>query len=140
MTEAQIEGIEDLDRQLLALIKTMDPDKVEPILLTGAKTIAKAAKTNAPLGPTGNLKKSIYAKILTRRGGVGDILGFSEGQAAPGFAGVNYRKAPHARLVEYGTRKMAARPFLRPAWDTNKEPVKRQIIDDLKSVVEKAVK
>lgn len=140
MAETQIEGLEDLDRQLISLIKSMDPDIVEPILLAGAKTIAKAAKTAAPLGPTGNLRKSIYAKTLVRRGGTGDIFGFGEGQAAPGFAGVNYRKAPHAHLVEFGTRKMSARPFLRPTWDTNKEPVKRQIIDDLKSVIDKAVK
>lgn len=58
--------------------------------------------------PPGALKASIYQA-------------FSEDNSGKGFATYhsswNYRKAPHGHLVEYGTSRSAAHPFLRPAYD-----------------------
>jgi len=138
-----IEGLDSLDAQIDALVKAMGPDDVEPILLKGAKQIRDYAKVNAPVGPTGNLKKSLIAKTLKRRGSAMDALGLGQGNPAPAIAGVNYRIAPHAHLVEYGhggPHPAPAHPFLRPAWDWNKDRVQIQVINDLQAKLDEVVK
>lgn len=137
--DMRIEGMADLEKQLKDLEKSLNPDKVEPILLDGAKDLAAAMKANAPKGPTGNLKKSIKAKLLKQYAG----------HPAAG-AGVDRKKAPHAHLVEYGTAQrhqksgkstgtMPSKPFLRPAWDANKERITGNIIDGLKGLIDKCL-
>lgn len=37
----------------------------------------------------------------------------------------NYRKAPHGHLVEFGTSRAPAHPFLRPAFDARKDDALR---------------
>jgi HK97 gp10 family phage protein len=138
--QVTIEGLDDLDKQIEDLIKAMGPDEVEPILLTGAKKIKDYAKINAPLGPTGNLKKSIIAKTLQRRGSAMNALGIGAGNPAPAIAGIKSKIAPHAKFLEFGTVKMAAHPFLRPAWDYNKDRVQLQIIRELQGKLDEVVK
>ena len=116
-----LEGLEELNKSLVKLAKSLPPAKVEPILLDGAQTIADAAREKAPQGPTGNLKKGCIAKLLRRHGD----------QPRLALAGVNYNVAPHMHFIEKGTVKMAARPFFRPAWDANKGPVLEGIKDKL---------
>jgi HK97 gp10 family phage protein len=61
----------------------------------------------APVGGTGNLKASLYRYRLKDT---------SDSEST--FAvGVNVRKAPHWHFLELGTRKQAARPFIRPTYD-----------------------
>lgn len=60
-----------------------------------------------PVGETGNLKASLYRYRLKDT---------PDSEAA--FAvGVNVRKAPHWHFLELGTRRQAARPFIRPTYD-----------------------
>jgi len=131
--------MDGLEKQLKELVKSMDPDKTEPVLLEGARDLAKEMKALAPAGPTANLKKSIRAKLLKR---------YVNNPAAG--AGVNRRKAPHSHLVEFGTDdryhksgkyvgKMPMQPFLRPAWDANKERITKGIIEKLKGLVDKCL-
>lgn len=42
-------------------------------------------------------------------------------------------KAPYANILEYGSAKMAPRPFVRPALDAARPEMKRQIIARFKS-------
>jgi HK97 gp10 family phage protein len=70
-----------------------------------SKSVRKyKGKTYAP----GGLKASIYQV-------------FSQDNSADGRATYhvswNYKKAPHGHLVEYGTSRAPAHPFLRPAYD-----------------------
>lgn len=41
--------------------------------------------------------------------------------------------APYWRFVEFGTQKMAPRPFMRPAFDTQKEAALATIISSIAS-------
>lgn len=43
------------------------------------------------------------------------------------LVGVNHRKAPHAHLVEYGTRRWRGKPFFRPAWMQTRTEVLRTV-------------
>jgi HK97 gp10 family phage protein len=82
------------------------------VTLQLAEAIAKAAKENAPVD-TGKLRDSIEVK--------------SDGEVRI-EVGVEYGVA-----VEYGTYKMAAQPYLRPAIDSAK-------VEDAKDTLEKEIK
>jgi HK97 gp10 family phage protein len=150
----EVTGVNELRQQLIELAKSVQADKVEPLLLEGAKTIRDTAKTSAPVGPTGNLKKALVAKLLAP---------ISFGQPRTALAGYDRKKAPHAWLVEFGSPgrykkkdspgsarfrykkgryfgPMPANPVLRRAWDSTKNGVLGHIIDGLKQLIEKSVK
>jgi len=137
--DIEIEGIDELEKQMENLIKAVHPDKTEPVLLDAARVIANDARRRAPKGKTGNLKRSIVAKKTKRRGGMSAALGLNAGEAAPAITAIDFRKGPHAALVCYGTKFAAPHPFFRPAWDANREKVAKQIIDDVNSLIEKGL-
>lgn len=85
--------------------------------LKKAKVIAEDARSRAPLGPTGNLKRSLVARLLDKRGDNPRVA----------VAAVDRKIAPHSGLVEWGTSKMAARPYFRPAVDAHKEGIAKDI-------------
>lgn len=97
----------------------------------GAGIIAEEARTLAPLGPTGNLKRGIVAKENKK------ASGFAVVGAA--YVGVDYGIAPHAHLVEFGARggEMPAHPFIRPAVDAKQNEVLRAIEADLTARINK---
>lgn len=64
-------------------------------------------KIRAPEGPTGNLQASIYRFRLKE----------TPDTQATFRVGVNARKAPHWHFLEFGTRRQAAKPFIRPTYD-----------------------
>jgi HK97 gp10 family phage protein len=130
MLEARLEGTLELSKQLRELAKAGDPEKVEPILMKGAKKLAGAIKERAPEGPTGNLKRSIKAKKLKPYGN----------EPAPAIAAVDRKIAPHAYLVENGTSRAPAHPFFRTAVDATLPEVEREVVADLTNLVEKAVR
>jgi HK97 gp10 family phage protein len=130
--------MKELERQLKDLQKQLGPDKVEPVLYEAAQDLAEAMKVKVPKH-TETLRNAITAKKLKRY----------ENNAAAG-AGVDRKKAPHAHLVEYGTGEryhksgksvgvMPAKPFVRPAWDTNKDRIVRKVVDDLKGLVDECL-
>ncbi|MDD4986689.1 MAG: HK97 gp10 family phage protein [Dehalococcoidales bacterium] len=138
MTEIIIEGMAELEGQLKKLSKQLGADKVEPVLYEAAKDLAQAIKSHTPKH-TGQLRKSIRARKLKR---------YLDNAAAG--AGVDQKKAPHAHLVEYGTAQrhhksgksvgsMPARPFVRPAWDANRERITRKVVDDLKGLIDQCL-
>ncbi len=142
MLEVKIQGDKELMKTIKQLSKSLEPEEVEKIFLKGAKTIADDARSRAPKGPTGNLKESIVAKLLHR----------IRDNPAPAIAAVDFRKGPHAHLVEFGTGpryqkktgkytgNMPAKPFFRPAWVRNKNKVLNNIVQELEKRVEGAMK
>ena len=54
------------------------------------------------------------------------------------YIGPNKNKAPHWHLVEFGTVKMAAKPYIRPAFDAKIQPAleaaKKRITEKLKEL------
>ena len=124
-----LKGIEAFERETNKIIKEVNEEKTR-LLLQQARIVRDRIKENAPLGPTGNLKKAAYAVVIPP-----SLKG-----AAVAFAGIRPRKAPHAHLVEFGhagPHPAPAHPFVRPAWDSVKEEVKQNIAAGLKKAVEK---
>ena len=85
--------------------------------LTGAALVVEgAAKVLSPVD-TGNLRSSITHEVLTDEARVG----------------TNVEYSPY---LEYGTRKMSAQPYLRPALDNSEARVKKMIGDVLGKAAE----
>lgn len=72
-----------------------------------AKVIYEQARENAPVA-TGKLRDAIYRVYSKDRST--DVVKTYQ-------IGWNRRKAPHGHLVEFGTSRAPAHPFLRPAFD-----------------------
>lgn len=88
-----------------------------------AQVVYEAAKQNAPVGDTDRVKKASGRVI--RPGALRDSIYqvFSQDNSNSSLktyhVGWNRKKAPHGHLIEFGTSRMAARPFLYPAYEQN---------------------
>ena len=85
--------------------------------LTGAAMVVQGAAIALSPVKTGNLRGSISFKVE------------SEDEAR---VGTNVEYAPY---VEYGTVKMAAQPYLRPALDKNRAAIQKMVADAISKAV-----
>jgi HK97 gp10 family phage protein len=121
---------------------------LENSLVDGGLLISNSAKKKAPY-ISGTLKRSIHvgghiaesAPGFTTNDVAGNYSDVGENitseTSASILVGTNLEYAKHQ---EYGTSKMAARPYLRPALDEEKENVKDEIGAALKVLIDKATK
>lgn len=124
-------------------------------LARGAKIIRDEARLNAPKD-SGELAKNIVMKRDTkpRQSGVGErytvgVRGGSKRYAntkrnvRKGRAGAEYKTAGNTyywRFKEFGTEKMKAEPFLRPAFESKKQQALSVIAETLRKGIERAAK
>lgn len=108
----------------------------------GASVVRKAARDKAPVD-SGNLKASLIMKriretnlteeyIVTPRKGK-----TRDGKAAKRGQGKLGKDAYYARFVEFGTVKVPARPFIRPALEDNVQRATQAIADRLAARIKK---
>jgi HK97 gp10 family phage protein len=112
--DVSIEGLEELLMQFAEMAKFPDEKQMEKELLKRARTLRDQIKQKAPRGKagsgtfdtgigsfkfrTGMLKKSIQARKWSARRRI---------KGAPSvYTAVDRKKAPHAHLVEFGSRNM----------------------------------
>lgn len=115
----QLHGFKELDALLKELPDEMAKKVLEQTVRAGGKIVLDAAKQKVPVR-TGRLRNSLVIKkdsgAFRRFGSVKYLVG----------ANLSARRgltAPHAHLVEFGTVKMSARPFLEPAFQENKDAI-----------------
>ena len=106
MLDAKIDGLNELGRNLSALEPKVARKAFRKGMRAGAQVIANEAKATAPV-LTGRLKRAIRVRSLRARG--------DETVAAQVTTRAKSANAPHAPLVEGGTKFARARPFLGPA-------------------------
>jgi len=126
------------ERQIRELIETLNalPEKIEKNIIrasvrSGAAIIRDAIRANAPV-KTGKLKKSIRVKqIYNKKGKVifkvttGVNKKFKQaGIKAP-------RQVNYAKQIEFGNSQMAAKPFIRPAFDEAENKVLDAVIEKI---------
>ena len=116
-----LHGAPQLKAQFAKLGEAVAGPKVKAALRAGALVIANDAKARAPVR-TGTLRRSI---------GIEDGPGPYEVSI-----GTDLEYAPY---VEFGTYKMAARPYLRPAFDENVGAARQEIADVLAQLLEDAI-
>lgn len=86
--------------------------ELEAMMQTTANRIERDAKSMAPVGETGNLRASIENEVESKR------------KAIIAEVGSNVEYAPY---VEYGTSRMEAQPYLRPALEDHASSLEREI-------------
>ncbi len=114
---------------------------IMPALTKAAEPILEAAQRYAPVSvdgshgnPAGTLRDSLVIKKIgrTKRNAFAVHVDTSEGA----YKGAAFYAAFH----EYGTRKMAARPFMRPAFDDQKKNALAIFTHELKVGCEQVAK
>lgn len=131
----QMVGGKELDRALKELPKAMQKSTLVSAMRKAAQPVLKDARARAPVGATGNLKKSlaIGTKLTGRQ-----AKGRSRAKSIPQiFIGARWPTGAHAHIIEFGRAGVPARPFLRPAWDANKERVLKSLRGEVWKVLAK---
>lgn len=115
--DIRIEGLGKLLKELNATPAEI-LDAITPVVERHTKAAEQKALSLVPV-KSGLLKRSIASEVKTKPGR------WVFGRVAA--------SAPHAHLLEYGTVRASARPFLRPAL----EAVRSAFKSDAKSALEK---
>lgn len=115
--------------QLLAEIRAGTPDA----LWAGAELLRDAAASRAPHN-SGHLAESGYIAIEGKSTYRSDKRHNKEVKPPKGGAVVGFA-AFYARFIEYGTSKMPARPYFRPAIDELKGQIGETIVRKLRSKI-----
>lgn len=125
-------GVEEIDAVFKGLPTVLQDKVLQDAHAKAVSFTVNRAKLLAPEGPTGNLVDSIG--VVRARGKGRTEMGLV--YAGPRRRGKN--RAPHAHLVEFGTKRrenkrganrgvMPAKPFMQPAWNQTKGEVMRVI-------------
>lgn len=120
--DVQIKGLAELDRALQELAWPAARRALRKGMRKGANVVRDEARAKAPVR-TGNLKRRIRTR--ERREENGDLR----------FAIEVPRSAFYGRFLEYGTSKMAAKPFLRPAAEAKTEEAVTAMRDALQEAI-----
>jgi len=136
----ELTGDKALMRKLETLASTTQRAAVRPAANYAWTPVNKAAKRKAPVD-TGALKKSIGKKAKTY-GGSGVVwvgVGARVGEEYVKTDDRGYKRKPwkYLHIVEWGSADQQAQPFLRPAFDENKDEAERRLIDKTWDYIEK---
>lgn len=119
-----VNGIDELKKALAALPGKLRRKVLVKALRAGAKEVQKVARTAVPLLAVPNpyrtrglLKRKISVRVSKESRRAGDVGVFVNVKpAAKSARGATNRLDPYYwRFVEFGTKKMTARPFMAPA-------------------------
>jgi HK97 gp10 family phage protein len=148
----EVQGLRELEAQLRALPEKVAGQALAASVSAGARVIRDEAIQRAPVR-TGAMKAQIFTKrvrtdskfeklsIVGVRGGKAKYAN-NKANRRSGRAGKEYENAGETfywRFVELGTRKMAAHPFLRPAFDAKQQEAVAAITERLDQRIQKAV-
>ncbi len=138
----KVEGLAELGKALRELPGRVARNGLRASVYAGAKVVRDEARAQAPkaaqsLGanqpPPGTLKRSVIMKHIRELSGGGRqtfyvLVRHGKKYRNQGKRGNLSQDAWYWRFVEFGTRKMAARPFLRPALESRR----REAVDAIK--------
>lgn len=146
----QMNGIEELNKKLAGLKYDVQKKGGRFALRKAAQVVRDAARQNAQAVDDSETGRSI-AKNITEKwngrlnkqsGDLGFRVGVSGGAKVPkdntdeGAGG----PTPHWRLLEFGTEKMAAKPFFAKALPENAQKATDVFIDQFSRAIDRALK
>lgn len=133
----RIDGLKELDEALAQLPRATSKNVLRRIGIRSLAPVISAAKANVPVY-RGDLKESLKVTTkLSKRQQRENAKAVADGKASVQlYAGA--AALPHAHLVEFGTATMPPQPFMRPAWDSNKDEVLAIIKNELGDEITKA--
>ena len=110
-SNSEIHGVDEIIKKLQKFPERIQKNVVAGAIRAGAASLSKEMKRRVPKG-TGKLKKSIG--VVKRKTKDKNLVRFS-------VAPQNKKGGFYARFIEFGTSKMSAKPFMRPAFDAKGE-------------------
>jgi HK97 gp10 family phage protein len=134
MVDIEIKGLDEIEKRLKQLPQKVAKKVVRKAVREGAKPILKAAQSKVPV-KTGALKKSLKVRAMKAKlakGGAGVHVGVSD----QWFKGDLF----YGGMVEFGTKNMPAKPFIRPAYDEKKNEAVKVTVKHLLKGIDDIVK
>lgn len=127
----EVKGMAELAKNLREIPAQLSTKVMRGALHAAGDVIANAAEATAPVR-TGQLREDIVTKVY-----VSGDLSFNSVRVGPGYdrnklpvrkrgahagrADTSASPGVYGKFLEFGTRHMAARPWLRPAFELSKE-------------------
>lgn len=138
-----LQGAADLDRALKAMARTTAKRTARKAMAKALSPVEEAARALAPQGPTGNLRDSVTISYKLNPSQAKEA-GREGPDVAHMYVGAG---SPHAHLVEFGTAArhhksgkfvgvMPPNPWMRPAWDDNRDAVLAGLTEALRIEIE----
>ena len=138
----RIDGLRELDSALAQLPKATGRAVLRNVLKDAGEPIARTARAKAPV-LTGNLRESVeVSQRLSRSQKTGGAKMTANGFRSESknyvemFVGPGTN--PQAITQEFGTYKEPAQPYMRPAWDSQRQTALNLIINTLGPMIERA--
>ena len=126
----KLEGVPSMVKTLQTIATTLQgeqqtafTDKLRDIVMKPAKVIRDEAQDLVPV-VTGTLKAGIFAAPINNKAGA--------------IVGVHH--VFYAPFVEYGTRRMRAHPFFRPAINATRPMAANMMSGDMKALIDEIAK
>lgn len=141
--DIDLKGAREIDAALKEMAKSTAVRTARQAMRNSLSPVEAAAKALAPVGPTGNLRDSVtISHKLTPSQAAGAPRDGKDVQHM--YVGAS---APHAHLVEFGTGprfhksgkyvgEMPPNPWMRPAWDDNRDEVLNRLRADLWAAIQ----
>lgn len=140
MPEASMKiiGAEELYRKLQDLEKKASLKVIKKGLKAGADLVLESVRSKCPVD-TGRLKRSLESKTGKTKKGYASMIVQPSSKKEPGL--VSNTKKDNKRyyypaVLEYGSSRQAAKPFMRPAFDATKRIAVQRAIEVMKSELE----
>ena len=132
LTGDALPGLDKLEESIKQQVLRAGAAKMGEVMYDEVKLNTSGAKMGGAGDPpgvkTGTLNKSVYRAYSPEK---------SDDETKTYHVSFNKRKAPHGLLLERGTSKMLARPFIRPALSRLKAAIeagKTRMAEKLKSL------
>ncbi|VGQ11720.1 hypothetical protein SB5439_04987 [Klebsiella variicola] len=142
-TELDFSGLAKLADDFKVLSKAENRRVLSQATRAGANIVRDAARNKAPK-KTGKLKKNIVTMGRRARGPNEAISGVHirgrnprTGNSDNSMKASNPNNAFYWRFLEHGTSKMAARPFIRPAFESNIAAIEAAVIAKAGEAIDK---
>lgn len=137
----KIEGGADLSRRLLELNDKLQKKILRSAVVAGAQVIKKRAKQIARskgIEDTGALIRNIAGKVEKQRNPEYVQINIGVRHGKPNPKAKRQDDPFYWHMHEFGTSKMAARPFIRPAFEETKEEALGAMVERVKKGLENA--
>lgn len=124
MANIELTGVDEILNRLQQIGANLGKLENKALKNAAEPVLDDAKATNAFKNRNGKLRKGLKITNVKKKDGMKYILvGVDRGDNSEVFYG---------KFIEFGTSKMPARPFLQPAYEKNKDNIKRTIAETLK--------
>ncbi|CDH00365.1 HK97-gp10 family putative phage morphogenesis protein [Xenorhabdus bovienii] len=144
ITELDFSGLREIARDLELLSKAENTKVLRQATYAGATVLRDEARQKAPKR-TGKLARNIVASNQKIRKGEASAGVYVRGANAKGtnsdksMKASDSRNAYYWRFLENGTSKMAAQPFIRPAFDRKSDEAAEFAMKRLNQAIDEAL-